>query len=128
MPIENTNPVTVPARAEKTYPKLWLERFETAAPTSEGARVAATLKPYTDSSGFEFAPGVEATFWADGNVFTLHLRRPDLDAVVGAVLDNFAAIRAASPSNTLAMMELLAQVIGAVAQAPVEDEIPLATE
>lgn len=126
MAIDNVNPVTIPPQPAKTYPLLWLEEFRTKAGDFNHVWAYASLRPYRTEAGVdEFAPGTQPVTWMDGNIFTMHLRRPDLDAIVGQVLDIMPTIRAGAPSNTLAVLELLAQVIGAVSQAPVQEEVPL---
>jgi hypothetical protein len=122
MPIQNQNPVTKPAENAKTYDKLWLEGFSTLAKDFSGVRVAAILRPYRtnpDTGASEFAPKDEFDpLRLDiENVYYLASEKPYVDAAIGQVLDNIAPIRAGAPTHSLALLELMAQAVGAAAQA-----------
>jgi hypothetical protein len=122
MPITSDNPAVTPATEEKTYPLWWLRSFVADAPDLNGkvALASALVRYRRDSEtqiGEFIPPEVELPAdFRDEDVLTLAERHPDYDAAIGAVLDNVAAIRAGSPSNVLALLEILVQSVGSIAK------------
>ena len=122
MPINANSPTPIDPQPADQLDRLYVRGFSVAS-TSPGQPVvaAAELVRYSSATG---RVGGERLDWRDEDLWTLAQRRPDADAAVDAVLDAMPAIRAASPSATLALLELVAQSIGALAQLPGQQPEP----
>lgn len=120
MPIFNDQPITIEPVPAKVYDKLWLKGFSTLADVPGTVKTRAVFVPYRtgDDGDYDFAPNQrenQLTF-SDEDLFTMHVRRPELDEALGQVLDNFDLIRSSTPSNILALLETVAQGVGMFAK------------
>ena len=128
MPVSNETPITVPAQPERNYNLLWMNSLHTIAPTLDSVTLDASFLPYfQDNNDRQFAPNPQPLTFHDQNIFDLHSRRPDLNVIAGAVLDALPTIRQNTPSNILALIELVAQAVGKMAQTPVPSPVETTT-
>ena len=118
MAITLNEPAPVAPTPADTLDRLYVVAFEVQS-DAPGRPVSAhaSLAPYSSATG---RVGSRRVTFTDADYATLAARRPDAEAAVAQVLDQLPAIRAAAPAATLALLELVAQALGAVAQLPAE--------
>lgn len=67
MPIENQNPLVIPAEAEKTLSQIWVSSLSVNVPTASDGSLYMQLRPCDAESGEiadeEYARGLHLNFW-----------------------------------------------------------------
>ena len=67
MPIENENPLVIPAEAEKTLSQIWVSSLSVNVPTASDGSLYMQLRPCDAESGEiadeEYGKGLHLNFW-----------------------------------------------------------------
>ena len=92
MPIENQNPLVIPAEAEKTLSQTWVSSLNVNVPTASDGSLYMQLRPCDAATGEiadeEYARGLHLNFWE------VVSEVPEAAAAMQSVFDAVPAIEA----------------------------------
>lgn len=92
MPIENENPLVIPAEAEKTLSQIWVSSLSVNVPTASDGSLYLQLRPCDAETGEiadeEYAKGLHLSFWE------VISEVPEAAAAMQSVFDAVPAIEA----------------------------------
>lgn len=92
MPIENENPLVIPAEAEKTLSQIWVSSLSVNVPTASDGSLYMQLRPCDAATGEiadeEYAKGLHLSFWE------VISEVPEAAAAMQSVFDAVPAIEA----------------------------------
>jgi len=92
MPIENENPLVIPAESEKTLSQIWVSSLNVNVPTASDGSLYMQLRPCDAATGEiadeEYAKGLHLNFWE------VISEIPEAAAAMQSVFDAVPAIEA----------------------------------
>ena len=92
MPIENENPLVLPAEAEKTLSQIWVSSLSVNVPTASDGSLYLQLRPCDAATGEiadeEYSKGLHLSFWE------VISEVPEAAAAMQSVFDAVPAIEA----------------------------------
>ncbi len=92
MPIENQNPLVIPAESEKTLSQIWVSSLSVNVPTASDGSLYMQLRPCDALTGEiadeEYAKGLHLNFWE------VISEVPEAAAAMQSVFDAVPAIEA----------------------------------
>ena len=92
MPIQNENPLVIPAKSEKTFPQIWVSSLNVTVPSPSEGKLYLQLRPCDAETGDiaedQYSKSVEVNFW------DLVSEVPEAATAMQAVFDAIPAIEA----------------------------------
>lgn len=92
MPIQNENPLILPAESEKTFPQIWVSSLNVTVPSASEGSLHLQLRPCDSSTGEiaddQYSKSLAVNFWG------LVSEVPEAATAMQAVFDAIPAIEA----------------------------------
>jgi len=92
MPIQNENPLVIPAESEKTFPQIWVSSLNVTVPSPSEETLYLQLRPCDSETGEiaedQYAKSLGVNFW------DLVSEVPEAATAMQAVFDAIPAIEA----------------------------------
>jgi hypothetical protein len=86
MPIENNNPITIPATEEKTFPHWWVQSIHVSTPSpTKAGHANITICPYNSTTQEVFSSSRESIIV--DNIWDEAQAKPEVAAAINAIIE-----------------------------------------